>query len=181
MTTETRMKFEHETLPYLDNLWRTAVWLTANERDAQGLVEDAFVEFSREWNEFIQGENARVWLFRKLTELIVQKNKLRFLFPVPLGIHDHYKPGPSINISGIKEVPAEIISEIIRSLPMGNRLVVVLSMFERFTYRQIAEIVGISEKNVSRKIYQAYMIIHKALIGYFATGQVNLTLALAVN
>jgi RNA polymerase sigma-70 factor (ECF subfamily) len=177
MTAITGKRFEQETLPYLDDLWQTALWLTTNEGDAERLVENCFLEASRLWDETACQENCRFWMFGVLMRVFLKDNKPLFLPQTSRLASVDYDPFPADKISLINEIPGEVITEVIRSLPTGNRLIIVLSIFEKFSYRQIAELVGMPVKNVCRKIYQAYSIIHKELIGYFAADKMHTSIA----
>jgi len=50
--TEKMSHFEAETLPHLQSLWQTAIYLTGNEQDAENLVEDTYIEAFKIWDEF---------------------------------------------------------------------------------------------------------------------------------
>jgi RNA polymerase sigma factor (sigma-70 family) len=177
MNLKVRSKFEQETLPYLDDLWQTALWLAATERDAERLVEDSYIEASRLWDASVSGEGCRIMLFKVLLRIFLQDSKLGLMLPIPPVSADDYRPIPSEKISIIRKIPGEVISDMIRSLPVGNRMVFVLSIFERFSYREIAEIIGISAKSVGQKIYQAYTLIHRELNDYFAYDKADISLA----
>jgi RNA polymerase sigma-70 factor (ECF subfamily) len=168
MTEKMRKIFEQETLPYLDDLWQIALWLTDDEHNAENLVEDSFIEASRLWDETTCRENCRVWMFKVLVKIFLRENKLVFLFPSPKAATDDYEPFSTERISLVKGLSGEFMTGVLRSLPVGNRLVIVLSIFEKLSYRQIADIAGISAANVGQKIYQAYSAIHKKLNDYFA-------------
>lgn len=56
-------RFEREALPWLDDVYRFAMSLTRNEADAQDVVQDTYLRAYRSWHTFLEGSDARRWLF----------------------------------------------------------------------------------------------------------------------
>ena len=55
--------FEHEILPHLDAAYNLARWLTRNERDAEDVVQEAYLRAFRFFAGF-RGGDARAWLLK---------------------------------------------------------------------------------------------------------------------
>ena len=61
---QTKAEFEALALPYLDQLYSAALRLTKNEKDAEDLVQDAFMRAYRFFDKFERGTNMKAWLFK---------------------------------------------------------------------------------------------------------------------
>ena len=61
-----RLAFEKEFMPHLDAMYNFALKLTADEDDAQDLVQDTCLKAYRFINSFEPGTYAKAWLFRIL-------------------------------------------------------------------------------------------------------------------
>ncbi len=166
MTPEKKKSLSRTAISYLDDLWQTAFWLTASTPGAEKLVEDTYLEADRNWDDSVTEENCRVRMFRTLVRVYSESNKLDFLAHLSLSGDISYKPFSSEKIQHIHAVPKDIITAAINRLPVENRLAIVLSLFEKFTYPEIAEILGIERKTVCFKIYQGYMLIHNDVFQY---------------
>ena len=58
--------FNEEIIPHLDSLYNFAIRLTADESDAEDLVQDTIVKAFRFFDSYEKGTNAKAWLFRIL-------------------------------------------------------------------------------------------------------------------
>ncbi|MCA9779257.1 MAG: RNA polymerase subunit sigma, partial [Candidatus Eremiobacteraeota bacterium] len=56
--------FQEEALPHLDALYRYALRLTRNDKDAEDLLQDTFLRAYRFWEKYKKGSNCKAWLFR---------------------------------------------------------------------------------------------------------------------
>jgi RNA polymerase sigma factor (sigma-70 family) len=54
-------RFEKLVLPHMNSAFNLARWLTHNDRDAQDVVQEAYLRAFRFFGGF-RGENARAWL-----------------------------------------------------------------------------------------------------------------------
>src|SRR5262249_17790619 len=72
-------RFEEVVLPHLDAAFNYARWLTKNDTDAEGVVQDAFVRALRFFSS-LRSEDARAWL------LAIVRNTWYGRFPRRAGI-----------------------------------------------------------------------------------------------
>src|SRR5580692_10187284 len=73
LKTDVRAEFEALALPHLDSLYAAGLRLTKNERDAEDLVQDAFLRAFRFFDKFERGTNIKAWLFRILTNTFINR------------------------------------------------------------------------------------------------------------
>src|ERR1700704_1015055 len=68
-----KAEFEQLAMPCLDGLYASALRLTHSDRDAEDLVQDAFMRAFRFFDKFERGTNFRAWLFKILTNTFINK------------------------------------------------------------------------------------------------------------
>ena len=61
--TDRRVAFEHEAVPWIDDVYRFALSLTRDESDADDVVQDTFLRAYRSWHTYLPGSDCRRWLF----------------------------------------------------------------------------------------------------------------------
>lgn len=77
---EKRERFESEALPLMNMLFAGAMKLTRNQKDAEDLVQDAFVRSFEKFHLFKQGTNFKAWMFRVMTNRFInlyRRKKIR--------------------------------------------------------------------------------------------------------
>ena len=55
--------FEHEAIPWIEDVHRFALSLTRDEADADDVVQDTFLRAFRSWHTYLPGSDCRRWLF----------------------------------------------------------------------------------------------------------------------
>jgi RNA polymerase sigma-70 factor (ECF subfamily) len=143
--------FESAALPYLKELFRTAVRLTGNRTEAQDIVQNVYLQAWRSFHRFEPGTNCRAWLFKILmNELRHHRRRMNTNREVE---DDGTVVG---NTAWIGPVPDELTDEDVLSaldaLPDEFREVILLADVEEFAYKQIAEILDIPVGTVMSRL-----------------------------
>ncbi len=68
---EKRERFEAEALPLMNMLFAGVMKLTRNQKDAEDLVQDAFVRSFEKFHLFKPGTNFKAWMFRVMTNRFI--------------------------------------------------------------------------------------------------------------
>jgi len=178
-TTE-RRDFEAQALPQLPNLIRTAFYISGVESDARYLASVTIARAYRSWHERPVSSDIRVWLFKTLTTVLVHT------YGPVLGLSSASPDAPAIDTHGTPsgsgrpatgsipgQLPASAISaddveQAITDLPDHLKLIVVLSLVEGFSYRDIADIAGIAVETVRARLYQGRTMMRRALVDHVA-------------
>ena len=170
---------EGEALGYIDSLFRTALRMTGNQLDAEDLVQETYLRAFRSLDRFEPGTNLRAWLFKILTNAFINDYRKRTRRPRSAsldGVEDYYLYAHVID-SGIQPSASRPEEEVLASLtddriiaalaalPDDFRQVVLLADVEGFTYREIAEIVGIPIGTVMSRLHRARRRLRAALVG----------------
>lgn len=175
--TDKRKQFEVEALPHMDALYRTALRMTKNEKDAEDLVQEAFVKAYRFWDKFEPGSNCRAWLFKIMTNIFINDYRSKSRSPMAVNvddIDDNFLYG-QLAVGGKEENPEQDlfnkifdddVKKAIENLPDDFRLVVMLSFLEGFSYQEIAEIADLQLGTVKSRLHRGRKLLQKELYDY---------------
>ncbi|HLL14997.1 MAG TPA: sigma-70 family RNA polymerase sigma factor [Pyrinomonadaceae bacterium] len=155
--------FEGEAIPYLDYLFRLAMWLTRNHTEAEDIVQETFTEALKSFHRYEQGTNCRAWLVTIMYHLNSKRlragSRLRlvndsegrisstavYTLPTPQGITD------------------EDILNALRALPVQFREVVILSDVEEMAYKEISAALGVPIGTVMSRLHRGRKLLRAQL------------------
>ena len=170
--------FEADALPYLDQLYRTALRMTRNPTDAEDLVQETFVRAFSAFRSYRQGTNLRAWLFRILRNTYINSYRKAQRTPFT-GSADELTDGQLLDIesrdgSGARSAEIEAldrlgdddINDALASLPEDFRTAVVLADIEGFSYKEIAEIMDTPVGTVMSRVHRGRKALRRLLEGY---------------
>jgi RNA polymerase sigma-70 factor (ECF subfamily) len=167
-------RFEREVLPLLPNLYSAALRMTRNPTDAEDLVQETYLRAYRGFSGFEEGTNLRAWMYRILTNTFINSYRKKQREPVTVQEDDldewylYDKLGesgvePSAEAEVIRSMPDEDVQKALEALPEGFRLAVLLADVEGFSYKEIAEILGIPIGTVMSRLHRGRRGLEKAL------------------
>ena len=141
--------------------------LSRNPQDAEDLVQETYLNAFRALDRFEEGTNLRAWLFRILNNAFISQYRRRKRRPSSsldevsdFYLYDHLVAG---NTAPAQENPErEVLSRIgdeavlqaLEELPVEFRQVELLADVEGFSYREIADILGIPIGTVMSRLYR---------------------------
>lgn len=171
MTGSTRRQFEEQALPLLDSLYRTALRLTGHDASAQDLVQESVLRAYRGFGQYMPGTNFRAWLFRIMTNTFINEYRRKSRGPQTIDLAE-IDPGDPHEVEFARPGDLEHLTETlgddarraIDELPPEFRLVFLLSTFEGFSYKEIAEIAGIPIGTVMSRLFRARAVVRNALL-----------------
>ena len=169
-----RERFEREVLPLLPNLYSAALRMTRNPADAEDLVQETYLRAYRGFSGFEEGTNVRAWMYRILTNTFINSYRKKQREPVTVQEDDldewylYDKLGesgvePSAEAEVIRSMPDEDVQKALEALPEGFRLAVLLADVEGFSYKEIAEILGLPIGTVMSRLHRGRRALEKAL------------------
>jgi RNA polymerase sigma-70 factor, ECF subfamily len=169
-----RERFEREVLPLLPNLYSAALRMTRNPADAEDLVQETYLRAYRGFSGFEEGTNLRAWMYRILTNTFINSYRKKQREPVTVQEDDFDewylfdKLGesgvePSAEAEVIRSMPDEDVQKALEALPEGFRLAVLLADVEGFSYKEIAQILGIPIGTVMSRLHRGRRALEKAL------------------
>lgn len=170
--------FEQEAIKHLDALYRTALRMTRNPQDAEDLVQETYLRAYRFFDQFQPGTNMRAWLFKILTNSYINTYRRSAAEPKSTSLEEAeefslYRQMARESQTGSLswDVEAEVldrfaeedIREAIEKLPPAFRMTVLLADVEGFSYKEIAEITGVSKGTVMSRLFRGRRLLQKAL------------------
>lgn len=173
-------KFEEVAVPHMDALYRTALRLTRNEKDAEDLVQEVFLRAFKSFQQFRLGTNIKAWLFKIMTNLHINRYQKTARRPASLSyddIEDFYLYNRIVEDPESprrQDVEEEILNsfldsevkEAIEKLPYEFKITVILADIEGFHYQEIADILSCPIGTVRSRLSRGRKLLQKYLWDY---------------
>ncbi len=179
---EKKREFETIFLPLLDNLYNIALRMTRNVKDAEDLVQEAYLKAFRFFHRFERGTNARAWILTILTNTFRTRYRKKKQEPdmVDFQAIENFcladelvkeitasdkseARGAAAVTEMLKDYVSDDVINALENVPEQFRLAVLLSDVEGFSYQEIAEILNISVGTVKSRIFRGRKILQKQL------------------
>ena len=178
MTASLAERFEHEALPYLDQLYGAALRMTRNPADAEDLVQETYAKAFAAFASFQEGTNLRAWLFRILTNTYINIYRKKQRQPFQAGTDEltdwHLHEAESHLSTGLRSAEVEALDHLVDAdivqalgeLPEEFRLAVYLADVEGFSYREIADIMETPVGTVMSRLHRGRSLLRTKLTDY---------------
>lgn len=137
---------------YTSLIFRVSYCILGNRDDAEDAVQDAFLKYLTKAPEFESEEHRKAWLIRVTTN--ISKNMMMFR------IRKETVNLEEVKDIGICENDYETF-ELIMSLPAKYKVVMTLYYIEGYKSKEIAEIIGIKEEAVRKRLQKGREILRK--------------------
>lgn len=160
------MDFRHDILPLKDKLYRLALRITLNPQEAEDIVQDTLIKVwnKREsWDEIQSIEAFSMTICRNISldHLKSRENQNASLEGLTIERPDHA-------LSPLEQTQQndniERIKKIMDSLPEKQRTCMQLRDFEGKAYKDIADILSLSEEQVKINIFRARKTVKEAFL-----------------
>jgi RNA polymerase sigma factor (sigma-70 family) len=167
-TEEERARFRQVVLPYLNDCYALARWLTGDRADAEDVVQDACLRALRGIGGFA-GTNARAWtltIVRNAAYSWLRKNRPAALVVVEdLEALERGQAGCEAHVADrgadtpeallIAKTEAARLERAIAALPIPFRETLVLRDVQGLGYREIADVTGVPVGTVMSRLARA--------------------------
>jgi len=160
--------FEQTVLPHLDAAYNLARWLTRDERDAEDVVQEAFLRALRHYSSF-RGGDARPWLLAIVRNTFYTWRKHNRL-PEEEAVLDEDKHPLADDSSDpevllLRETDRQLLRSALQQLPREFLEVIVLREFEELSYKEIAEVIQVPCGTVMSRLARARKRLLRVLLG----------------
>jgi len=174
--TQHEIVFEDELFPHINALKTFAYHLSYNEEDANDLVQETYMKAHRFIDKYIQGTNAKAWLFKILKNAYINQYRKKSKRPQQVDFEEivSYQNSDDNAGNGYHDLRAEIFENMmgdevtiaINSLPIDFRTVVLLCDIEGFTYEEISKIIDVPIGTVRSRLFRARNMLKEKLKKY---------------
>jgi RNA polymerase sigma-70 factor (ECF subfamily) len=171
-------QFRELALPFLDDAYNLARWLTRNSQDAEDVVQDAYMRAFQFFDGF-RGANPRAWILtivRNSYHARLRKAQSQAAVQLPAASIGEEQDVSEPELSDpnqddaetllIKRTEADALHSFIAALPGAFREALVLREMEELSYQQIAEITGTPIGTVMSRLARARGLLQKAWVKY---------------
>jgi len=174
---EQNARFERDALPYLDALYGAALRMTKNPESAEDLVQETFAKAFTSFHQFTEGTNLRAWLYRILTTTFINIYRKEQRQPlISDGEIEEWQiaeaathtsdQGKSAEVEALEQLPDSDIKIALQELPEEFRLAVYFADVEGFSYKEVAEILGIPPGTVMSRLHRGRKLLRESLADY---------------
>lgn len=148
-------------------LMRVVYHVTGNVDLSEEICQEAFIRFFDKQMSFPSLNDAKYWLIRVSKNLAINHVKRRSR---EMSMVEKLKkaPSPHANTTDgenvlIEKETRKLVQEAIEELPEKFRMVIVLKEYSDMDYKQIAQVLNISESNVKVRVYRARKMLESIL------------------
>ena len=158
--------FESEALQYRGDLFRTAMWLTRNQTDAEYLVQETMFQAMRSFHLYEKGTNCKAWLTRILYNHNMKRVKTLLRLRLVNDVDEFILSNVPFEPQVAEQITDEEMLSAIWNLREYYRNILVLADIEELSYKEIAEIVDLPIGTVMSRLFRARKILRNDLADY---------------
>ena len=168
--------FENEFMPHVDSMYNFAYKLTFDEDEAKDLAQDTYMKAFRFINSFLEGTNAKAWLYRILKNSFINDYRKKSKQPSKVDyqeVEQYYNSEDTVSdatvdlrVESTKDMIGDEITNALNSLAVDFRTVIILCDLEGFTYEEMAKILDIPIGTVRSRLHRARNLMREKLTTY---------------
>jgi RNA polymerase sigma-70 factor (ECF subfamily) len=155
--------FETEAMPYMNDVFRTALRVLRDSSRAEDVVQEVFLQAWKSFDRFEPGTNCKAWLYRILFHTVNHYRRKWFRLRFFSETEDRYEE----TLTWAPPLPDRLtdgeILAALDDLPPDFRSVVLLVDVEEFAYKEVAEILQIPTGTVMSRLSRGRKLLREQL------------------
>jgi RNA polymerase sigma-70 factor (ECF subfamily) len=174
-----RRRFETEAMPILETMYGAALRMTRNPSEADDLLQETALKAFQGFAQFEPGTNLKAWLYRILTNAFISGYRKSKREPQAVSadgegdfsLYDSLADatGASPEQAVLDRIPEAEVKAALEAVPEQFRMAVILADVEGFSYKEIADITGVSIGTVMSRLHRGRKALQRALWEYART------------
>ncbi|MBL0081247.1 MAG: sigma-70 family RNA polymerase sigma factor [Saprospiraceae bacterium] len=140
---------------FKNKLFRYALNMLKNELDAEDVIQELLIKLATK-EQFDQIENKEAWCMTVTRNLCIDKIRARKQSSQDISeyhfIADH---GATPDIVTEDRENLKIVMDVLNALPENQKEIIHLRDVEGYTYKEIADLIGLSEDQVKVNLFRA--------------------------
>lgn len=161
--TKRQHEFESDAVPHSQSLLRVARRLTFDPAIAEDLVQETLLRAWRSFDQFEPGTNARAWLFRILFNVFYAQGRKTRSAPLLVPLQPPGGEASPPNGTDFSALDSAILSAALDELSEEHRAVILLTVIEGFTCREVAGILSLPIGTVMSRLSRARQALRESL------------------
>ena len=146
---------------YQDQIFRLILGIVKNHATSQEITQDVIIKSWKHLHKYDFEYNFKSWLYKiAVNESLNTLKKTR--------VFEEYDENIHVIESDIDEIDTLKLNKLnlaIAKLSQDQRIIIQLKHFENFTYKEISQILDLSEKTVKSRLYSARMVLRNHVKG----------------
>ena len=166
-------EFEAVAVPHLNDLYRTAVRLVRDPTEAQDLVQQVYLQAWKAFHRFEPGTNCRAWLFKILINEVHHYRRRWFNSKTVSEGEQSLEETLAFEPSVPEVLQDEDVLAALDEVPREFREVILLSDVQEFSYKEIAEMLGVPVGTVMSRLSRGRKQLRVKLAEYASANGVG--------
>ncbi len=151
------ISFRNDILPLKDKLYRLALRITLDSAEAEDVVQETMIRVWNKREEWTQFESIEAYCLTITRNLAIDRSQLKEAQNVELTPETRETPDAGSNPYDqlVSEERMNIIHQLVNHLPEKQRTVMQLRDMEGKSYKEIAEVMQLTEDQVKVNLFRA--------------------------
>ncbi|HEX9697225.1 MAG TPA: sigma-70 family RNA polymerase sigma factor [Actinomycetota bacterium] len=165
--------FTETALPLIAQMYGTALRLTRNSADAEDLLQETSLKAYQAFGQYESGTNLRAWLYKIMVNTFISSYRKAKRQPQTVSEAESEDFSLFDRLSAattetpetliLDQIPDEEVKAALEAIPEQFRMTVLLADVEGFSYKEIADITGVSIGTVMSRLHRGRKQLQRRL------------------